>query len=148
LQRLCRWDIREKSEYVTFVSWLVFLCFVKNPNVWAETCSLLVIVYCCIVNIGMLEGGIFWLIFLKRNRMSCIKLKLQMSIPDIYSNSYRRRLRCCATNRKVAVSISARVSGFFIDINSFWSHYGPGVDSAFNRKEYQEYFLGVKAAGA
>jgi len=27
-------------------------------------------------------------------------------------------------------------------------HYGPGVDSASNRNEYQEYFLGVKAAGA
>jgi len=26
--------------------------------------------------------------------------------------------------------------------------YGPGVDSASNRNEYQEYFLGVKAAGA
>jgi len=25
---------------------------------------------------------------------------------------------------------------FFIDINSFRSHYGPGVDSASNRKEY------------
>ena len=32
--------------------------------------------------------------------------------------------------------------------NSFRSHYGPGVDSASNRNEYQEYFLGVKAAGA
>jgi len=31
---------------------------------------------------------------------------------------------------------------------SFWSHYGPGVDSASNRNEYQEYFLGVKAADA
>jgi hypothetical protein len=31
---------------------------------------------------------------------------------------------------------------------SFRSHYGPGVDSASNRNEYQEYFLGVKAAGA
>jgi len=30
----------------------------------------------------------------------------------------------------------------------FRSHYGPGVDSASNRNEYQEYFLGVKAAGA
>ena len=29
---------------------------------------------------------------------------------------------------------------------SFRSHYGPGVDSASNRKECQEYFLGVKAA--
>jgi len=25
---------------------------------------------------------------------------------------------------------------------------GPGVDSASNRNEYQEHFLGVKAAGA
>ena len=31
---------------------------------------------------------------------------------------------------------------------SFRPHYGPGVDSATNRNEYQEYFLGVKAAGA
>ena len=36
----------------------------------------------------------------------------------------------------------------FIDIKSFRSHYGPGVDSACNRNEYQQYFLGVKAAGA
>ena len=36
---------------------------------------------------------------------------------------------------------------FFIDIKSFRSHYGPGVDSASNRNEYQEYFLGLKAAG-
>ena len=41
-------------------------------------------------------------------------------------------LRCCATNRKVAGSIPAGVSGFFVDIKSFRSHYGPGVDSAFN----------------
>jgi len=34
---------------------------------------------------------------------------------------------------------------FFIDIKSFRSHYGPGVDSASKRNEYQEHFLGVKA---
>ena len=56
-------------------------------------------------------------------------------------------LRCSATNRKVAGSIPAGVSGFFIDIKSSRPHYGPGVDSASNRNEYQEYFLGVKAAG-
>jgi len=39
------------------------------------------------------------------------------------------------------------VSGLFIDIKSFRSHYGPGVDSASNRNEYREYFLGVKAVG-
>ena len=42
-------------------------------------------------------------------------------------------------------SIPAGVSGFFIDIKSFRSHYGPGVDSASNRNEYQEHFLGAKA---
>ena len=54
----------------------------------------------------------------------------------------------CATNRKVAGTIPAGVNGFFVDIKSFRSHYGPGVDSASNRNGYQEYFLGVKAAGA
>ena len=57
-------------------------------------------------------------------------------------------LRCCATNRKVAGLIQASVSGFFFDIKPLRSHYGPGVDSASNRNEYQEYFMGVKAAGA
>ena len=62
--------------------------------------------------------------------------------------SYKQWLRCCATNKKVAGSIPASVNGFFIDIKSFRSHYGPGVDSASNRNEYQEHLLGVKAAGA
>jgi hypothetical protein len=31
---------------------------------------------------------------------------------------------------------------------SFRPHYGLGVDSASNRNEYKEYFLGIKAAGA
>jgi len=57
-------------------------------------------------------------------------------------------LRGRATNRKVAGSIPAGVSGFFIDIKFFQSHYGSGVDLASNRNEYQEYFLSVKAAGA
>ena len=51
-------------------------------------------------------------------------------------------LRFCVTNRKVAGSIPAGV------IKSFRSYYGPGVDSFSNRNEYQEHFLGVKAAGA
>ena len=57
-------------------------------------------------------------------------------------------LRCCATNRKVAGSIWAGVIGFFIGVKSFRSHYVPEVGSASNRNEYQEYFLGVKTAGA
>ena len=37
-------------------------------------------------------------------------------------------LRRCDTNPKVAGSIPAGVTGFFIDIKSFRSHYCPGVD--------------------
>jgi len=55
-------------------------------------------------------------------------------------------LNCCAKNRKVAGSIQLVSMEFFIDIKSFRSQYGPGVDSASNRNEHQEYFLGVKAA--
>ena len=31
---------------------------------------------------------------------------------------------------------------------SFWLHYGPRVDSASKRNQYQGYLLGVKATGA
>ena len=62
---------------------------------------------------------------------------------SIYSNPLRL-YPCCVTNRKVAGSIPADVSGFFIGIKSFRSHYGTGVESASNRNEYHEYFLGGK----
>ena len=70
------------------------------------------------------------------------------TVPNFVGTAVAQWLRCCATNRKVAGSIPAGVSGFFIDITTFRSHYSPRVDSASNRNEYQEYFLGVKAAGA
>ena len=54
-------------------------------------------------------------------------------------------LRCCATN---LVRSQLVLLEFFFDIKSFRLHYGPGVDSTSNRNEYQEHFLGVKAAGA
>ena len=60
---------------------------------------------------------------------------------------YLQILKRCATNGKVAGSIPA-VSGFFIDIKSFRSHCGNGVDSASHINKYQGYFLGVNAAGA
>ena len=44
-------------------------------------------------------------------------------------------LRCRVTNRKVSGSIPAGISGFFIDIKSLRSHYGPGVNSVSNRNE-------------
>jgi hypothetical protein len=55
-------------------------------------------------------------------------------------------LRYCATNQK-SLYRSQMVSIIHWH-KSFWSHYGPGVDSASNRNEHQENFLGVNAAGA
>jgi len=87
----------------------------------------------------------------KQPRASSMKYRpLQVNGHSTYpkGTAVAQWLRCCATNRKVAGSIPAGVNGFFIDIKSFRLHYCPGVDSASNRNEYQEYFLGVKAAGA
>ena len=67
-------------------------------------------------------------------------MKFTVTLLSKMGTAVAQWLRCCVTNRKVAGSIPAGVSGFFIDIKSF--------DSASNRNEYQEYFLGVKAAGA
>jgi len=74
--------------------------------------------------------------------------KILLYICERQGTAVAQWLRYCATNRKVAGSIPAGVNGLFIDIKSFRLYYGPGVDSASNRKEYHEYFLGVKAAGA
>jgi hypothetical protein len=56
----------------------------------------------------------------------------------IWGSRWRSWLRHFATNRKVAGSIPDDVSEIF------HSHCSPGVDSASNRNEYQEYFLGGK----
>jgi len=79
------------------------------------------------------------------NNHKCI---FETTIKSLSFNAVAQWLRCCAPNRNVAGSIPADVSEFFINIKSFRSRYGPGVYSASNRNEYQEYFLGVKAAGA
>ena len=84
-------------------------------------------------------------LFLKSRRLGSFPSEF---MPDSWRQmAVAQWLRCCVTNRKVAGSIPA-VNGFFSDIKSFRSHYGPGVDSTSNRNEYQEYFLGVKTADA
>ena len=86
----------------------------------------------------------------KKHRLNVQKIQSQNYLVhcNTTTTTVAQWLRCCATNRKVAGSIPAGVSGFFIDVKSLRSHYGPWVDSASNRNEYQEYFLRVKAAGA
>ena len=80
--------------------------------------------------------------------MAYLNLKIGKQLFSSHNFDLKLFLSSKSTNRKVASSITAGVSGFFFDVKSFWSHYGPGVDSASNRNEYQEHFLGVKAAGA
>ena len=77
-----------------------------------------------------------------------MRLGYSTLLEGIHGYAVAQWLRRCATNRKVAGLNPAGVSGFLIAIKSFRSHYGPGVDSASNKNEYQEYFLGVKATGA
>ena len=63
------------------------------------------------------------------------KSALSKSLQSVMGTAVAQWLRCCATNRKVAVSIPNGVTGIFVDTKSFLSHYGPGVDSASNRNE-------------
>jgi hypothetical protein len=56
-------------------------------------------------------------------------------------------LRHCATSRTVPGSIPSGVTDFSVTY-SFLLYHGPGVNSAPSENEYQEHFLGVKAAGA
>jgi len=79
--------------------------------------------------------------------MRYVVLKLQRLLFNT-GTAVAQWLRCCATNRKIAGSVPDGVIGIFSLTQSFRSHYDPGVDSASNRNEYQEHFLGVKAAGA
>jgi hypothetical protein len=87
----------------------------------------------------------------RAQRRSYIHVKCPLLLSDFNLN---RKLPTKLDRRsvyevhKVAGSIPDGVIGIFHWHKSFWSHYGPGVDSASNRNEYQVYFLGVNVAGA
>ena len=57
-------------------------------------------------------------------------------------------LRCCATNQKVADSIPASVSGFFIDINPSDRTMALGSTQPLTEMSTRSVSWGVKAAGA
>jgi hypothetical protein len=69
------------------------------------------------------------------------------SLGSLQQHAVVQWLTYCATNRKVVRSIPDSVIEIFVETN-LSANYDPGVDSASNRNEYQEYFLGVKVAGA
>jgi len=70
-------------------------------------------------------------------RLSKIVVVIQSSAAD---NNYGSR------SSTVVKVLCYKSEGRWFD--SFRSHYGPGVDSESATNEYQEYFLGVKTAGA
>ena len=59
-----------------------------------------------------------------------------------------RWLRCCATNRKVAGSIPDGVIGIFHSHNPSDRTVALGSTQPLTEMSTQEYFLGIKAAGA
>ena len=77
---------------------------------------------------------------------------IQSSILTLFSVlSYLFILRCMVAALQIGRSlVRTQLASLeiFIAIKSFRSHYDPGVDSASNRNEYEEHFLGVKAADA
>ena len=82
------------------------------------------------------------LLKLKKNNSGAKRLRR-----DYISTSIGRGTRWriwwkhCATSRKVAGPIPDGIGIFSL---TSLPHYGPGVDSAFNGNEFQEYFLGAK----
>jgi hypothetical protein len=70
-----------------------------------------------------------------------------MYITYVVGTAVAEWLRHCATNKKVAGSILDGVMEFFIDIILLIA-LRPWGRLSLNRIEYQEYFLGVNAAGA
>jgi hypothetical protein len=73
---------------------------------------------------------------------------LKRFIGYIRGKRWRSWLRHCATSRKVAGSIPDGVIGIFHGHNSSGHTMAVGVNSASNRNNYQECFLGIKAVGA
>ena len=67
---------------------------------------------------------------------------------DIRGTAVAQWLRCCVQIERSLVRFQLVSLEFFIDIKSFRSQYGSGVETVCYRNEYQEYLLGVKAAGA
>ena len=65
------------------------------------------------------------------------------TVRSLWGTRWRNWLRHCSTSQKVAGSIPDGVIGV-LHLHNPFGRPGPGVDSASNRNEYQEYFLGGK----
>jgi len=92
---------------------------------------------------GTLEGEYRNKMYISESSQEIFSVFWWISVQHIIMRGTRRQssLRHCATSRKVAGSIRDRVNGRSLLTQYFRLHYGPEVDSASNRNEYQEYFL-------
>ena len=72
-------------------------------------------------------------------RVFLLNSAVPMAVVDLISRIHLASH--CASSRKVALSIPRWCHWNFSSTWSFGPHCGPGVDSASNRIEYQEYFL-------
>ena len=93
------------------------------------------------------EGNNTWNFICISQTPSCFGTLARGHI-QIWGTAVAQWLRCLLQIGRSLVRSQLGSLEFFIDIKSFRLHYGPGVDSASNRNGYNEYFLGVKAAGA
>jgi hypothetical protein len=77
-------------------------------------------------------------------------VKLFSSIPKLtcHFTNLTHVLNTKAVNSVPNLSNRVKEYSVLSYYRSLKHQYDSGVDSAFNRNEYQEYFLGVKAAGA
>jgi hypothetical protein len=71
----------------------------------------------------------------------CFKWDLLVVMSSVRGTRWHSWLRHCTTSQKVVGFIPNSVIRIF-SLTSFQQCYGPGVDLACNRNEYQEYFLG------
>ena len=78
-------------------------------------------------------------------------VELQICLKSCQNILYLHEDLCMIGDRggTVVKVLCYKLEGRWFDpIKSFRSHYDHGVNSASNRNEYQEHFLGVKSAGA
>jgi len=83
-------------------------------------------------------------LFLRLLHISAYLCHHQAQVKNIYIYKLVEALRY----KPEVIGLDSRWCHWNFSLTVFRPHYGSGADSASNENEYQEYFLGAKAAGA
>jgi len=102
----------------------------------------------CLTTVFGLHRLICFQMGIKMSTFLIGSIEILISIHTDWGTAVAQWLRCCATNQKVAGLIPHGVIGIFHWHNPTDHTMALGSSQPRNRYEYQEYFLGVKAAGA